>query len=153
MENQSGLSNPTGPVLPDPSTRTNVGGNVSGEVAQGWVSNPGDENEEDSKRQAGNNDRPTQGGGNKNDNRHQPPAADKFHEEDETLENLSNGNTSQASIPETTGSGGGWGLMKLVGGDESAKLTKSHKDKQKDTIRTLNQKIDEKSIKIKELKD
>lgn len=96
-------------------------------MPQGWVSNPG--NEEDPHL-------------HNDDHEH--------HEEDETLGLRSNGNTSQAHIPESNSSGGGWNLLKWGGSDEPAKLLKPPKDK---ATRTLQQTIEEKTAKIKELKD
>ena len=106
-------------------------------MTQGLVSNPG--NEKDPQLQAG-NDRPVY----KHDDRN-------LHEEDETLGLRSNGNTSQAHIPEASGSGGVWGnFIKWGGTDESAKLLKQPKDK---ATRMLHQTIEEKTAKIKELKE
>ena len=138
LDDQSGDATPTGRVPYDNLVaRTNPGGSVSG-----------DENEEDPQEQPGNNDSRAHGGGNRQEDRHQLPPP-----EGETPGLRSNGQTSQPHIPETTGGGGGWNLMKWGGGDEPSKLIKSTKDKQKEAIRVLNQTIEDKTAKIKVLKE
>src|SRR6266496_3605948 len=127
LENQTGWSATTRRVSHDlPSVRTNPGSSVSG-----------DGNEEDLQGQSGNDDRQAHNG------------------EDETLGSHANGHTSQAHIPDTPNSVVTWSnLMKRGGGDEHTKLIKSKdKDKQKEIIRVLNQTIEDKNAKIKEMKE